>query len=151
MQLIRRNLWDCDGALCITTNGFVKTNGAAVMGRGVAKEATLRIPGIEHALGTRLQLHPNRVQRIAGPDCYVEFDRNVISFPVKHNWWEPADLDLIAQSALELSMILEFYIKGDCFLVKPGCGNGQLDWSDVEPVLDNRLGAYDNLYIVDRP
>jgi len=31
----------------------------------------------------------------------------LITFPVKHNWWEAADLDLIDRSARELLRIIE--------------------------------------------
>ncbi len=36
------DLWDFDGIIAITTNGFVKKDGSCVMGRGCAKEAALR-------------------------------------------------------------------------------------------------------------
>ena len=39
---------------CITTNGFVKKNGEAVMGRGCAKEACERYPGLAKQLGEKI-------------------------------------------------------------------------------------------------
>jgi len=49
-------MFDTDAqAVCITTNKFVKKNGAAVMGRGCAKQAMQLMPGIEFIVG-----HVNR-------------------------------------------------------------------------------------------
>lgn len=45
---------DCQ-AVCITTNQFVKQDGAAVMGRGCAKQAEMSWPGIGYMVG-----HVNR-------------------------------------------------------------------------------------------
>lgn len=151
MQLIQANLWDCQGVLCITTNGYTKTNGDAVMGAGVAKQATQRIPGVARNLGKKINTLGNRVARIAGPNTSPYFDRDVVAFPVKHHWKEKADLDLIASSAEQLATMIDNYI-GDTlvFLPKPGCGNGGLNWSEVADTLEPYLGIYENLYIVDR-
>jgi hypothetical protein len=40
------NLWEFDGIIVITTNGFVKRDGTCVMGRGCAKQATIKLPGL---------------------------------------------------------------------------------------------------------
>jgi len=150
MQLIKADLWDCDGVLCLTTNGFVKRNGRAVMGAGVARQAVLRYPGIDAELGRLIKRNGNVVQRIAGPGFNVEAPRSIVSFPVKHDWWENATLQLIERSAEQLAERLDSRIHRDCFLPKPGCGNGGLDWPDVRDTLEPFLGSYDNLYIVDR-
>lgn len=150
MQLLTADLWDCDGVLCLTTNGFVKNNGRAVMGAGVARQAVLRVPGIDKELGRLIRRKGNICQRIAGPGCNVEFDRSIVSFPVKVNWWEQASLDLIRRSAERLSEYLDHFIPGDCYLPKPGCGNGGLTWPEVADTLEPVLGRHNNLYIVDR-
>lgn len=150
MKVIQADLWDCEGTLAITTNGFVKRNGAAVMGAGVAKQATQRIPGIEYELGRRISRLGNRVARIAGPDCPTYFDRNVVSFPVKHHWREAADLDLIERSIDELVNIADFFSVDTIYLPKPGCGNGRLNWLDVKSVLEPYIGNRDDIVIVDK-
>lgn len=48
------DLWDYfdhSHILCLTTNGTIKRNGRGVMGRGSAKEAMLKILGIDSTLG----------------------------------------------------------------------------------------------------
>lgn len=121
----RGNLWTYPANLVvITTNGFVKNNGAAVMGRGCALEATKKFPGIEFELGKLLSERGNHVHLLRP---------SLATFPVKHNWWEVADMDLIAQSAHELVEISKNYSR--VVIPRPGCGNGKLDWKDVKPVI----------------
>jgi hypothetical protein len=48
----------------------------------------------------------------------------LITFPVKHTWWEAADLDLIERSARELLKMIEVKkIQEAIYLPRPGCGN----------------------------
>jgi hypothetical protein len=59
----------------------------------------------------------------------------LITFPVKRNWWEVADLALIERSARELLKIIEVKrIRGAIYLPRPGCGNGRLKWEDVKKI-----------------
>ena len=98
MREVTGNLWDFHAKgewVAITTNGIVTHDGRCVMGRGVAKEAVTRFPGISHELGTQIRQHGNHVQ--------ILWSRRVIAFPVKHHGRERASLKLIERSATELS------------------------------------------------
>jgi len=56
------NIWDLApdyDAVVITTNGYVKKNGEAVMGRGIAKEAKEIFPDLPLKLGKRITEHGN--------------------------------------------------------------------------------------------
>ena len=124
------NLWDHHAAgawVGITTNGIVKRNGTAVMGKGVAQQAALRFPDLPRQLGAWLQTHGNHVAAWS--------DARVITFPTKHHWQQPSDLDLIARSASELMGILDTLQIEAFVLPRPGCGLGQLPWDSVAPVL----------------
>lgn len=133
------NIWNMKSdVLCITTNGFVKNNGRAVMGAGIAKEAKDRIPGIDMILGQSISKHGNRVSFL----FYDEIEgQDIWSFPVKHNWFEKADMELIRRSCRELMNKLPH--DQTALLPRPGCGNGRLKWQDVkreiEPILDDRI------------
>jgi hypothetical protein len=155
MEETTGNLWDRYDQLkahewvLITTNGFIKRTGECVMGRGVARDAALRFPTLPAMLGTRIRERGNVVQFFP--------EQRLITFPVKHNWYEPANLDLIrvssralrdeiskaafirtafntAHSGLDLPGIERIYMP------RPGCGNGKLLWRDVKPVLDEEFG-----------
>ena len=74
----------------------------------------------------------------------------IVTFPVKYNWYEKADLDLIDRSARELKTLFPEGSSGldPIYLVRPGCMNGKLDWEDVKPVLEKYLN--NNFIIVER-
>lgn len=56
------NIWDLApeyDTVVITTNGYVKKNGEAVLGRGIAKEAKEIFPDLPLKLGKRITEHGN--------------------------------------------------------------------------------------------
>ncbi len=122
------DLWEFDGIIAITTNGFVKRDRTCVMGRGCAKQAAARFPELPCKLASRISAEGNHVFN------FPEY--GLITFPVKHNWWEAADLNLIGRSARELLKIIEVKKTIEAiYLPRPGCGNGKLKWEDVKKIL----------------
>lgn len=109
----------------ITTNGYIKRDGTAVMGRGCAKEAVQRYPGIQQELGAMLRQYGNHVLKFKA--------RPLLTFPVKHAWYDPADRDLITRSVTELLRLIQLH--KTYVMPRPGCGNGRLLWSEVWPLL----------------
>lgn len=142
MRDITGNLWTYNAQVTvITTNGAIKRNGAAVMGRGCALEAKTRYPGLDHELGYLLTLYGNRCFRIV-PDRIRKLDRTLLTFPVKHRWNEAADLDLIAQSCEQAMQMANKFDWARIVLPRPGCGNGRLNYEqDVRPVISQILDA----------
>jgi hypothetical protein len=138
MKEVTGNLWTYPADVrVITTNGTVKKNGECVMGRGCAAEAKRAIPGIALALGRKIQNLGNRVFFLG--NLSLDPIVHLYSFPVKHNWYEKADIALIEQSAYELMKELsDGYDDPEVTIVlpRPGCGNGGLKWEDVRPVLE---------------
>jgi hypothetical protein len=137
MKEITGDLWIvvCD-ARCITTNGTI--TGAlhrGVMGRGVAKQAKDRYPGIEAILGQRLQQHGNHTQLLAEPADGVP----LVALPVKRHWMDKADFELIKRSLEELVVLTEARGWQTVLLPRPGCGNGRQLWEDVEKICRPRL------------
>lgn len=125
-------------AFCVTTNGYVKKNGACVMGRGIAFECTQRFEGIELRLGQRIKKTGNHVYQLGRYEHGA-----IMSFPVKHKWNEKADMNLIIRSCLELERLVDARGYEKVLLPRPGCGNGKLRWVDVkaqiEPLLSDRI------------
>ncbi len=153
---IQGNIWSyaCDGnVIVIPTNGYVKKNGELVMGAGLAKQAANKHRGLAMEWGYIVRQDGNHVHAIP----YSNYNRDdtseqwpkksyvLASFPVKHNWWEDADIELIKRSCIELRS--KFITKvGNIYLPRVGCGNGNLDWADVKPVLEEFLP--ENCFIV---
>lgn len=142
------DLWTVDAqARCITTNGTVKANGRGVMGRGVALQAKNQLLGLEITLGATLQQHGNHVRVLA----YLrkigdQLTQPLVMFPVKHEWHERADLDLVQQSAGELVALTTEQGWQRVVLPRPGCGNGGRHWErEVRPIL---LPILDDRFLV---
>lgn len=155
-------------AICITTNGFVKKDNRAVMGRGVANVAKNIYPNIDLTLGTLIKKGGNVPQ-------LIEKDNRgfwVVSFPVKPDkakvardksnivdhmknvsepgqsvpgWMSVADIGIIEKSSIILSEIATIQGWNCIILPMPGCLNGQLSWSVVKPIMQQHL---DNRFIV---
>ena len=115
----------------ITTNGSVRRDGCAVMGRGCAREAAQGFPQLPRLLGDRLSATGNRLYFFDNRTLGSTF--GLFTFPVKHHWMERADLALIAESTETFARQL----LGSAVYVmpRPGCGNGGLQWTDVRPIL----------------
>ncbi len=125
-----------DGSwIVITTNGYVKRDGCAVMGAGVAKQAARLYPNLPAVVGKLIKERDNHVHPL--------LHHRIFTFPVKHNWWEEADVPLIKRSLEELVWYAdEMEIKTHIFMPRPGCGNGKLKWEDIKPLmseLDDRF------------
>lgn len=133
---------------CITTNGTVKTNGLAVMGRGIALQAAQRFPALPYLLGVSLRHHGNRVVSLGTHLSTSRVPYDLIAFPVKHHWDEIGTLRLIEQSAIELAAIARWLPDAVFLLPQPGCGSGQLKWADVQPLITCSLP--NNVYAVNR-
>lgn len=145
---VKGELWTLPAdVICITTNGFVKATGECVMGRGCALEAKQLFPGIEFRLGEYINAYGNHVYRLANKNVPDGPRYDLLSFPVKHNWYEKADIDLIVRSCHELVELVDYFCDENSFIAlpRPGCGNGSLEWKNVRPaiqdILDDRFGV----------
>lgn len=114
--------------VCISVNGCVKRNGCAVMGAGCAKQATQIHLGIAKQFGDYLKKRGNQPGVLEGNGWQLGV------LPVKHNWWERADLKLIEDS-------VRWLMDNDCgdvtfHVPRLGCGNGGRDWeTEVRPLM----------------
>jgi len=163
---IKGNLFNepCN-AFCITTNGFVKKNGECVMGRGCAKQAANRWPQqLPKLIGQNINEYGNRVLAA----LYLSDGRHLLTFPVKPvsvifngnncvkhmmnkfnvgdvvpGWAAVADIELIKMSATQLVTITDAFGWNKVVLPRPGCGAGELSWTEVkhelDKILDNRF------------
>jgi hypothetical protein len=125
------DLWTCqdvNNTIVITTNGCVTNSGKAVMGHGIALQAKNRMSKLPKLLGFHINTYGNWV-------LYFK-EYNLFTFPVKHNWWEKADLQLIRQSAEQLLDHVNEKGFKKVWMVRPGCGNGRLKWENVKPVIE---------------
>lgn len=103
MKVIEGDLWEellkgNHDAVLIPTNGFVKKDGMAIMGAGVAKQACERYPGIARKLGTFLQ-HNMKMDDPQWSEPWnvpykigtTESGTGIFSFPTKPSYVYPKD------------------------------------------------------------
>lgn len=144
------NLWRQGKIVCVTTNGFTKKDGSAVMGRGNALAMAQLIPDLPKLLGQFIRKYGNRVGFI--------YQRSIIAFPVKpvtgniHNalphivkkfketdtipgFWCKADPQIIEISMNQLNNLIKKFNLKEVYLPIPGVNNGQLKFEDIEPIL----------------
>lgn len=154
-------------AVVISTNGFVKADGEAVMGKGCAKQAADAIPNLPAILGYMLTNMGNQVHVLMRPT-----QTYLLSFPVKQKdqlydnpelvvshmrnrfkigqivpgWALVADMSIIKQSAIQLKQLADLYDWQTVVMPRVGCGAGELNWAEVKavigPILDDRFHVY---------
>lgn len=141
MKEVKGNIWGYHKQgywIVITTNGIIRNDGACVMGRGTALQAKQVFPKLPYELG--------KLIRTEGNKTFSFPHYKIITLPVKHHWRNNADIRLIEESIQDLVDNFSFELKGcTVYLTRPGCGNGRLNWIDVEPILDKYL---DDRYII---
>ena len=143
MRWVTDDLWEgrADWRV-ITTNLCTRRDGAAVMGRGVARQAADRFPTLPVFYGHALR------QRYHGLVPFTEF--GVLCLPVKRHWSDTADLGIIGASLTELA---EFAAERSEEIVRmpvPGVGFGEADPAAITHLLQIHLGGSDNVVVVAR-
>lgn len=158
-NLMTGNIFDYIGhvdAICITTNGTIKSNGELVMGAGVAKQFYDKYNKqyqIARLLAQKIYNGPaiNKMLVVDSKDnlCYNCLDAelnngtHVISFPTKNHFQDQSSLGLIIQSAKRLVWIANKYNLKKIIIPSPGTGCGKLSktlvYEELNKILDNRF------------
>lgn len=149
MLEVTGNIWDyyADGKnwIVIPTNLELRRNGYAIMGKGLALQASNKLRGLEYSYGRCLREGMN--------SCVEDIINRLIYFPTKYKWRDKSDKILITKSIVDLQVIgnrwskIDHHNWKDCkvYLPRVGCGNGGLDWNDIRPILKHIL---DDRFIV---
>ena len=116
----------------VTTNSYIRKDGALVMGRGAAKQLATMFPNLPFELGKRIEhLGEYNVGVLTQTN---DSKLSLGAFQVKYNFADAADLDLIGRSVDELHRLA--VEDGRVFHVNfPGIGNGRLTYDSVLPLL----------------
>ena len=125
-------------AICVTTNGVVKSNGELVMGAGVAKQFANKYQSLPLLLGDKVLSHGNHVY------FATEIDETaILSFPTKHNYRDKSSLELIKRSAKRLVYWANSTGAKTIVIPSPGTGLGGLSkevvYSALNDILDSRF------------
>ncbi|HIJ81698.1 MAG TPA: ADP-ribose-binding protein [Desulfuromonadales bacterium] len=132
------DIWEygAGGVIVITTSGSLTKDGRAVVGRGVARQAAARFPGLAEKLGRMLAEQGNHV---------FDLGNGIVTFPVEETAWSQPDLRIIARSAEELRELAGRSGWERVVVPRPGCGGGGLAWKDVRPLL---AAQFDDRFLI---
>lgn len=139
--------------LAADVDALVNTvNTVGIMGKGIALQFKRAFPAMfkayeraaknhELAIG---QMHVWPTQQMTGP-------RFIINFPTKSHWKSRSNLTDVARGLDALVEVIR--AEGIRSIAVPplGCGNGGLDWSEVEPLIVSKLSSLTDVDIIIYP
>ncbi len=124
------DMWSIYGktdCFIVTTNSYIRTDGALVMGRGIAKQLVDRVPGIAWRFAEQIE-HLGKYGLV--------ISHGLIAFQVKYRYDHDAELELITYSTSLLSIHASFAKNKRFDMNFPGIGNGRLNYDLVLPIIE---------------
>jgi O-acetyl-ADP-ribose deacetylase (regulator of RNase III)/uncharacterized protein YwgA len=115
-------------------------NTVGVMGKGVAMAFKKRYPAMYVDYVRRCDKHE---VKLGEPYPYEADDHLIINFPTKQHWRSSSQLDDIVAGLKYLERHYKEWNIRSLAVPPLGCGNGQLDWRLVRPVLLHHLRRLD--------
>ena len=138
MKELNRNMWNIPAeAYIVPTNGIVKRNGDAVMGKGVALQAALKYPELAQDLGQKLRDYGNQVFAFLYGDVWI------ITLPTKEHWRDSSSERLVRTSLRQLVEIVSALQIESVVLPLIATGCGGLPKENIKELLHSKL---DDIY-----
>lgn len=161
MKVLPDDIWAAHRVgwwICITTNIGWRTSGSAVMGAGLARQCWDRYPGVEQLYGQYCRDEGQHagvvtveqlIDRYSWADKTLQQSR-LIMFPTKPlnvdrpelSWQFDSSLQLIDRSCQQTAELLDRMVIPNCCLPHVGCQNGRLEWSSVQPLVEQHLSRF---------
>lgn len=120
-----------------TTQTVVNTvNCVGVMGKGIAKEFKQRDPMMFAAykrICDQKLLEPGKLWLWRGSASWI------LNFPTKKHWRNPSRMDWIEAGLKKFVATYEAQGITEISFPKLGCGNGNLNWDEVRPMMEHYL------------
>lgn len=120
------SIFDLTDYFIITTNSYIRQDGAVVMGRGIAKQMKDKYPEVPFQFAKQIK-HLGTYGLI----FHLGDDTHLGAFQVKHHYADPATVSLIHHSAVQLDHFAEEYPHKRFDMNFPGIGNGRLPIDEV--------------------
>jgi hypothetical protein len=134
MKVKKENLWNSNAdIILITTNSFIKNDGALAMGKGAALEMKTKYPLLPFDFGKTIREKYGHLK-----EYNIILESSIPSrfgiFQVKYHFKDSANIELIKRSILKLQIMasnndIQFAMN------YPGIGFGQLSEKDVFPLI----------------
>jgi len=123
-------------------------NCMGVMGKGIALEFKKRYPENfriyrSKCLNKELTIGNSFIYRIPNS----EHTKFIINFPTKKHWRNPSKIEYIEAGLDDLINLIEEYDIKSIAMPALGCGNGNLDWNIVKPLIEKKLKPLEHINI----
>ena len=159
IEFRKGNLLDSEAEAVVNT-----VNTVGVMGKGIALLFRKAYP--ENYKKYKAECRKNKIQ--VGKMFYVrvgedtspnlfeqmpdsrksEYTQWIINFPTKQHWRSPSKLQWIEDGLKDLQRVIENKRIRSVALPQLGCGNGGLEWRDVEPKIRTTFSGDSDLTII---
>lgn len=131
IKYVATSLFDSPAQTLVNT-----VNTVGVMGKGIAAEYKRRYPKMFKAYQS---LCASGELDIGKLHLWRESDHWILNFPTKTTWKKPSHINFIHEGLKTFAACYrEMQISSIAF-PPLGCGNGNLNWSDVKPVMESYL------------
>lgn len=111
-------------------------NTVGVMGKGVALEFKNRYPEMFYRYK---QLCEGKMLNIGTLYLWKKEKKWVLLFPTKEHWRNPSRLEYIEEGLKKFAENWDKLGSDSIAFPRLGCGNGGLDWNDVQPLMEKYL------------
>lgn len=131
-------------------------NCVGVMGKGIALQFKLKFPENFRQykrVCDRGDLEPGRLFVFDRGELFGDDQRPryVVNFPTKKHWRSKSRLEYI-ESGMEALVREVEQREIESIAIPPlGCGNGGLDWSNVEPIIERRFAPLSDVHVIVYP
>ena len=111
-------------------------NTVGVMGKGIALEFKKRYPEMFETYKKQCDKHNLTIGRLM---LWYAPDHWILQFPTKEHWRNPSKLEYIEKGLMAFVRKYADYNITSIAFPKLGCGNGELNWTDVKAVMEKYL------------
>lgn len=131
IEYIEGNIFNSPAQVIVNT-----VNTVGVMGKGLALSFKKRYPKMFEAYKIACGKHQLTIGKLM---LYYAPDHWIMMFPTKESWRNPSKLEYLEAG---LNKFVTTYAEKKITSIafpKLGCGNGELSWADVKPVMEKYL------------
>lgn len=122
---------------CSPAQVLVNTvNTVGVMGKGIALEFKKRYPEMFLHYKEQCDKHKLIIGKLL---LWYEPDHWILQFPTKEHWRNPSKMEYIEKGLMAFVRKYADYNISSVAFPKLGCGNGELNWNNVKPLMEKYL------------
>lgn len=130
----------------VTTNNVIKSNGSLVMGKGIAREACIKFPGIDKVFGNMV--------RTIGEEYGILIADPYAALPIgalqtKYGWMYPSPAALVVSSLYKLRAWMAKHKEVVVHIPLPGSGLGGISVPEATSLVEGAFSEeYSDLLLV---